>query len=490
MVVGSLGALQPGETLGKYEIIRELAVGGQARIYLARVRGTAGFEKQIVLKCILESLASDNQFVQMFLDEARLAATLRHSNIADVIDVGVERGIYYYAMEYVAGKTARDIRLKGKELKKPPPLEISLAIICGTAAALEYAHNRSDAEGKPLEIVHRDVSPTNILVSYEGAIKLVDFGIARATLRRGRTRTGHKKGKVPYMSPEQCRGQTVDRRSDLFSLGTVLYELTTGVRPFQGSSEFMVMDQIVTGQPEPPTKLVPGYPPALEAIVLRALARAPGARYQTAGSMLEDIERLIAASSLLTSSHIVARYMTELFTEADDRDTLMDLPKGRVPSDEEPTWTPELNVKFAPARETSRQDPPLELEILEQIAVNASTHERIVFLLDRAIVYAQEGELAKAITAVELALDENNQELLQRNVATIVQVYEAILDDPYRPLTLARNIDEAKLEPEARALVARIDGRTSIAQLLQESGMPRLEAYHLLCQLMVRGLVY
>jgi serine/threonine protein kinase len=290
------------------------------------------------------------------------------------------------------------------------------------------------------------------------------------------------------MSPEQCRGQTVDRRSDLFSLGTVIYELTTGVRPFLGSSEFMVMDQIVTGQAEPPTTLVSSYPPALEAIVLRALARAPGARYQTAGSMLEDIERFIANHSLLTSSHIVARYMTELFTEADERDTLMDLPKGRVPSDDEPTWTPELNVKFAPSREA--QDPPLELEILEQIAVNASTHDRIVFLLDRAIAYVQEGEPAKAITAVELALDENNQEVLQRNIATIVQVYEAILDDPFRPLTLGGSLEGAKLEPEARALAARIDGRTSIAQLLQESGMPRLEAYHHLCQLMVRGFVY
>jgi len=275
----------------------------------------------------------------------------------------------------------------------------------------------------------------------------------------------------------------------------VLYELTTGVRPFQGSSEFMVMDQIVTGQPEPPSRLVANYPPALEAIVLRALARAPGARYQTAASMLEDLERLIAEGSLLTSSHIVARYMSELFTDPDtspfERDTLMDLPQRRVPSDDEPTWTPELNVKFAPAREQARHEyaPSLELEILEQIAVSAPTHERIAFLLDRAIAYVQDGELAKAVTAVELALDENNEELLQRNVATIVQVYEAMLDDPFRPLTLAGNLDGARIEPEARALAAQIDGRTSVAQLLQQSGMPRLEAYHHLCQLMLRGFI-
>lgn len=321
------------EALGRYEIIRELAIGGMARIYLARVRGTAGFEKQVVLKCIHETLAADDELVTMFLDEARLAATLRHSNIADVIDVGVEHGIHYFAMEYVAGKTARDLRLRSRERAKPIPLEVSLAIATGTASALEYAHTRSDAEGKSLEVVHRDVSPSNIMIAYEGAIKLVDFGIARATLRRGRTRTGHKKGKVPYMSPEQCRGQAVDRRSDLFSLGTVLYELTTGTRPFLGNSELMVMDQIVNGEPLPIT--IDGYPPELARIVMRMLARDPGERYQSAAAVVEDLERFANRHSLLTGSHIVARYVQQLFTHAE-------IFEGE--------WSPNSHVRFAPIR--------------------------------------------------------------------------------------------------------------------------------------------
>jgi eukaryotic-like serine/threonine-protein kinase len=266
---------KPGDRVGKYEIIRELATGGMATIYLARVSGTAGFEKLCVLKCILPGLARDRGFVTMFLDEARIAATLRHSNIADVFDLGVEDGTYFFAMEYVHGQNARVVRIESKARQLPIPLEVSLAIVAGTASALSYAHDRTNAEG-PLNLVHRDVSPSNVIVSYEGAVKLVDFGIARATLRRGaRTRTGLKRGKAPYMSPEQCRGEPMDKRSDLFSLGTMLYELTAGQRPFLGNSDFEVMEAIVTCAPEPPTLLVHDYPHRLEEIVMRLLARSP-----------------------------------------------------------------------------------------------------------------------------------------------------------------------------------------------------------------------
>ncbi|HEY5949054.1 MAG TPA: serine/threonine-protein kinase, partial [Kofleriaceae bacterium] len=271
-------SFKPGDRLGKYEVIREIATGGMATIYLARVSGTAGFEKLVVLKCILPGLARDRAFVTMFLDEARLAATLRHSNIADVFDVGVEDGTYFFAMEYIHGHNARSVRIEAKQRQIAIPLEVSLAIVAGTAAALGYAHSRSSSEG-PLHLVHRDVSPSNVIVSYEGAVKLVDFGIARANLRRGaRTRTGLKRGKAPYMAPEQCRGETIDNRSDLFSLGTMLYELTAGQRPFLGNSDFEVMESIVTCEPEPPSMLVRDYPPRLEEIVMRLLARSPQGR--------------------------------------------------------------------------------------------------------------------------------------------------------------------------------------------------------------------
>ncbi|HTL34911.1 MAG TPA: serine/threonine-protein kinase, partial [Kofleriaceae bacterium] len=348
MPITTASGFHPGDTLGKYEIVRELATGGMAQIYLARMKGAAGFEKNVVLKCILPSLANDRQFVTMFLDEARLAATLRHNNIADVFDVGVEGTTYYFAMEYVAGQNARTVRLKARESKRPIPLEVSLAIVGGTAAALNYAHTRTDSNGKPLDLVHRDISPSNILVGAEGAIKLVDFGIARATSRRMRTRTGIRKGKVPYLSPELCRGHKIDHRSDLFSLGTILYELTTGERPFQGNSDFVVMDQIVTTVPVRPSAISKGYPQTLEAIVMRMLARTPEARYQTAGQVLEDLEHFASDSRLLVSAQVVAKFMKELFAETAtapfERDTYLgfaqpsgkktrEYPDGRPPKD-------------------------------------------------------------------------------------------------------------------------------------------------------------
>jgi serine/threonine protein kinase len=558
--VHSSGGFEPGATLGKYEIVRELATGGMAQIYLARTRGAAGFEKNVVLKIILPNLASDRQFVTMFLDEARLAATLRHSNIADVFDVGVEGKTYYFAMEYVAGQNARAVRIKARETRRPIPVEVSLAIVGGTAAALHYAHTRTDANGKSLDLVHRDVSPSNILVGYEGAIKLVDFGIARATSRRMRTRTGIRKGKVPYLSPELCRGTTIDHRSDLFSLGVILYELTTGERPFQGNSDFVVMDQIVSAAPMPPSQIAREYPSPLESIVMRMLAHSPEARYQTAGQVLEDIETFASDNGLLISAHIVAKFMKELFAEAStapfERDTYLDFaepsskvtreyPDGLPPddkhADEEETaafsraqqlWSPEINVKLRSPRrlktepgdeqsvtgsgvfhEPTRQDlvlpfDPIDArseEILNQLDAEAPAHEtreqrvfrRIVTLIDRALEWIDAGELDKAVTAVELALEEDisvagAEELLQERVPSIVAVYEAMLEDPYRVPELARSLDDlagVAMEHGARTLLAWIDGKTNIQQVVANAQMPRLEAYHHLCQLIMRGMI-
>jgi serine/threonine protein kinase len=560
---------KPGDRLGKYEIIRELATGGMATIYLARASGTAGFEKLVVLKCILPALARDRGFVSMFLDEARIAATLRHSNIADVFDVGVEDGTYFFAMEYVHGQNARVVRIESKARQLPIPLEVSLAIVGGTAAALGYAHDRSNSEG-PLNLVHRDVSPSNVIVSYEGAIKLVDFGIARATLRRGaRTRTGLKRGKAPYMSPEQCRGEPIDKRSDLFSLGTMFYELTTGQRPFLGNSDFEVMEAIVTCAFEPPSAIVHDYPPRLEEIVMRLLARSPQARYQHAGALVDDLEKFIADHSMLTSSYVVAKYMHDLFgdsaTTKFERDTLTEYsstvstpdtreyPDGRPPTgvmttlaqqhaaDEEPTaafrradqlWSVDLAVKIrtpkrtgmsalagdepsqtSPFHEKTTQDvilpfDPIDArsqELLEHLDDDAPEREmpqarayrRIDTLLHQAVAYAAMGELDKAVTAVELALDEEPRtdavhDLLRRHVDTIVGVYEGMLEGPYRAPQLVRPMQEltpVELEPRARQLLPLIDGKATIKDLIERSGMQRLEAYHHLCQFLLRGII-
>jgi len=310
--------LLPGSTLGKYEILRKLATGGMAELYLARSRGVAGFEKTVVLKRILPHVAVDETFVHMFLDEARLAATLQHPNIADVYDVGEVDGNPFFTMEYVHGQDVRAIRAATRRRGEPVPLAIALAIIHGTASALDYAHGRTGPDGRPLDLVHRDVSSSNIVVSYDGAIKLLDFGIARAASHQHKTQVGALKGKTPYMSPEQCRAQQIDRRSDLFSLGTVMFELTVGQRPFRGENDFAVMEQIVHGQAPRPSSVVPGYPEELEAIAMKLLASSADARYQTAEGVLHDLERFIGQYGLWVSSRPLGKYMRLLFADRID----------------------------------------------------------------------------------------------------------------------------------------------------------------------------
>jgi serine/threonine protein kinase len=303
-----------GTTLGKYEILRKLATGGMAEIYLARVRGIDGFEKLVVLKRILPNVAEDPNFVQMFLDEARLAATLQHPNIADVYDVGTEDKTYFFTMEFIHGEDARTIRITTKKTGQPLPLPHALAIVHGTASALSYAHAKTGAKG-PLGLVHRDVSSSNILVSFDGAVKLVDFGIARATSRQTKTRTGTLKGKIPYMSPEQCQNRPLDRRSDLFSLGVVLYELTLGRRPFRGDSDFAILDQIINRGAPRPSSIDPSYPAELERIVMKLLARPAAERYQSGEDLLHDLEEFMSANNAWTSPIKLGRYMRQLFPD-------------------------------------------------------------------------------------------------------------------------------------------------------------------------------
>jgi eukaryotic-like serine/threonine-protein kinase len=307
--------LPPGATVGKYEIARKIATGGMAEIHLARARGTAGFEKLVVLKRILPHVAEDPMFVRMFLDEARLAATLQHPNIADVYDVGESDGGYFFTMEHVHGQDVRAIRIAERNRQQRVPLGVALAIVHGTLSALDYAHEKAGADGRPLGLVHRDVSSSNVLVSYDGAIKLVDFGIARASSSQQKTRTGSLKGKIPYMSPEQARGVGLDRRSDLFSLGVILFELTVGRRPFRGDTDFMVLDQIVNRDAPTPSTVVPEYPRDLEAIVMKLLQRDRDRRFATGDDAQQALEAFIAAHQLWTSPKAVSRYMRTLFAD-------------------------------------------------------------------------------------------------------------------------------------------------------------------------------
>jgi len=299
--------------IGRYEVISHLATGGMAHILLAKQTGLGSFERHVVLKTIMHERANDQRFVTMFLDEAKLAATLNHQNVAQVYEVDQADGAYFMAMEYVHGENARAILEAVLRRGWTIPLELAVMIISGAAAGLHHAHERRGKAGTPLNIVHRDVSPANIMIGYDGSIKVLDFGIAKAEERLTKTVGGTIKGKYGYMSPEQCKGKPVDRRSDIFALGIVLYELTTLRRAFKAKDDFETMKRIVAGDVMLPSIAVPGYPRELEAIVSTAMAGDPNARFQSGQELIEALDTFAVRAKLTGSNTAMARFMTQLF---------------------------------------------------------------------------------------------------------------------------------------------------------------------------------
>ena len=312
-----------GRPIGRYEPIRRLAVGGMAEIYLARLLGVGieGFEKLVVLKRILPQHALDPELLRMFLDEARLSATLTHPHITEVYDVGADGDAPFFAMEYVHGANLRELmRAHARSTgENTAPLELAHAIeiVAAAAAGLHYAHDRLGPGGEALGIVHRDVSPSNVLVSYDGAVKVSDFGIAKWALQRTRTQEGTLKGKFAYMSPEQCRGRAVDRRSDVFALGTILYELTTGAAPFTGDSDLEILNRIATGVAAPPVWPEDRgvYPQALADIVMRALAPDPDHRHPSMQALQVALETFAREASIPVSTVALGGLMQRLFAD-------------------------------------------------------------------------------------------------------------------------------------------------------------------------------
>jgi serine/threonine-protein kinase len=301
------------ERLGKYELVRHLASGGMARVYLARLSGVGGFERHVVLKTVRPERVEDQSYLSMFLDEARLIAALHHQNIAQVHDMGVaDDGTYYLAMEYLHGETVRSILEQARERTLRLPLALATTVIGAAAAGLHHAHDRRGPDGSPLGIVHRDVSPSNVICGYDGSIKLIDFGIAKAQARTTQTATGFVKGKAGYMAPEQALGHPVDRRSDVFALGIVLYELSTQSRAFRAASEFEAVQRIVRGDLVRPTRVCSDYPSELEDVVMTALETDPDDRFQDADEMRRALE-LTAHHLGLRNDGVVIRVLGELF---------------------------------------------------------------------------------------------------------------------------------------------------------------------------------
>lgn len=302
-----------GSTANRYEVLAKLASGGMAEIFLARTQSDAGVERYVVLKRVHKHRATDIKFVNMFLDEARLAAQLQHPNIAQVFDTGKLGDTYFFTMEYVHGETVRELLHRSYELQRPIPVACTLTIIANAAAGLQHAHDRVSHDGHALGIVHRDVSPSNLIVSYEGNVKIVDFGVAKAAHRSVETQSGTVKGKMGYMAPEQCRGGDVDRRCDLFCLGIVMWELLVGERLFKRATDFESMQAVVEEATPAPSSLRPDLPPALDAVVLKLLAKSPADRYQTADELLEALEAVAASTGTSISVAAVRRYIRELF---------------------------------------------------------------------------------------------------------------------------------------------------------------------------------
>ncbi len=296
---------------GKYELVRKLGEGGMAEIFLARPRGAGAPRGELVIKRIHPALAENEAYVDLFLDEARIAADLEHPNIVRLLDIGKAEGTYYLAMEYVRGADLMEICRRGIQRQRFLPLAHAVTIALEVARGLEVAHQHRDGEGRTLSIVHRDVSPSNILVGYDGQTKLADFGIAKAATQV-HDDAGKIMGKWGYMAPEQLRAGEVDPRSDLFSLGVVLYEITVGRRLFRGAAR--EAKQKILEQPVPaPTQVRPDYPRALERIVLRLLQRDPAQRYPDADTLIRDLESFASDADLSLGCGALSRYLVDLF---------------------------------------------------------------------------------------------------------------------------------------------------------------------------------
>ncbi len=305
-----------GVIFGKYKVFAKLAVGGMAELFLAKQPGPAGVSKTVVLKCILPHLAQQQEFVEMFLDEARISAPLNHPNIVQIYEIGEHLGIYYIAMEYIRGHNLREFRKRlYRKMPDVEPYYICASIIAQAAAGLHYAHTAVDDDGNPLNIIHRDISPTNLLLSYQGVTKIVDFGVAKATTQQHYTSAGTIKGKYRYMSPEQIQGLPLDHRSDIFSLGIVLYELTTNVPLFGRKNEAEIIEAVKNANVPSPRSYRPDYPEELEKIVMKALALNPDDRYQTADEFRADLEEFVKSSGNYYGSSQLSQLVKQLFSK-------------------------------------------------------------------------------------------------------------------------------------------------------------------------------
>ena len=306
---------------GKYDLLERINVGGMAEVFRAKAYGVEGFERLVAVKRILPNIAEDNDFITMFVDEAKIAVQLNHANIAQIFDLGVVDGSYFIALEHVHGRDLRAIFERCRQHGEPMPVAQACFVVMKLCEGLDYAHNKRDAQGRDMNLVHRDVSPQNILVSFEGEIKIIDFGIAKAAGKVGKTQAGILKGKFGYMSPEQVRGLPIDRRSDIFSTGIVLYELLTSERLFVGESDFSTLEKVRNVEILPPSTYNRRIPDELERIVLKALARDVDDRYANAIDLHDELQAFVYTAGEFYSRKDLAAWMKRTFAREIEEET-------------------------------------------------------------------------------------------------------------------------------------------------------------------------
>lgn len=298
---------------GRYTLLMPMSTGGMGEIFLARLEGAHGFDKLCVIKRVLARLAEDPDFVERFVNEARVLGQLSHGNIAQVLDMGVHQGAPYLALELVDGKDLRRVLSRARERQEPLPLPFVLYTMSRVLDALAYAHRKRGEDDRDLNLVHRDVSPQNLLVSYEGEVKIIDFGLAKSTLSSAKTSPGIIMGKFRYMSPEQARHQRVDRRSDLYAAGLCLYELISGQSPFEAAPQGDLLTLVGNPSIRPLVEITPSCPPALSDVVMKALAVDPTQRFQSAEELRARLTALLVELDASAGPEMAARLMHEIF---------------------------------------------------------------------------------------------------------------------------------------------------------------------------------
>ena len=368
------------ELFGEYKILKKIATGGMAEVFLAKRTGVKGFEKLLAIKRILPQFSENEEFISMFIDEAKLAAQLNHRNIVQIYDFGNQQGAYYIAMEYVSGKDVRSILKRSIEKQSRMPIGQSAYIITEAAKGLEYAHNLKDPSGTLLQLIHRDISPQNILISYEGEVSLADFGIAKAASKSTETRAGVLKGKILYMSPEQAWGKPIDKRSDLYSLGVVLYEMVACRKIFDADSEFSMLEKVRNAQVEYPPEIFDKVPKPIFHILKKALGKDPGERYQSAHQMRVDLEGYLHTTQVTASERTLSGYLKDLFQEEIEEE--MKILTERIDSETEAPDEKTIRAESGPQTETKKPTEPLESE---KVPLLHSLKESIESLWERDV---------------------------------------------------------------------------------------------------------